>query len=60
MTDASLIAPFLDHAHLQREKEKKISKEYWKGTPLGVEEYWMNGWSGRLRVSRRNTSSEYS
>jgi hypothetical protein len=60
MTDASLIAPFLDHAHMQREKEKKMPKDSWKGMPLGMEEYWMNGWSGRFRVSRRNTSSGYS
>jgi len=60
MTDASLIAPFLDHAHLQREKGKKMPRDSWKGMPLGMEEYWMNGWSGKFRVSRRNTSSEYS
>jgi hypothetical protein len=44
----------------EKEKEKKVPKESWKGMPLGMEEYWINGWSGRFRVSRRNTSSEYS
>jgi hypothetical protein len=57
MTDANPIAPFLDHGYVQR--EKKVPKESWKGMPLGTEEYWMSGWSGRIRVSRRNTSSEY-
>lgn len=60
VTDASLIAPFLDPGQMQKEKEKKVPTEVWKGLPLGTEEFWMNGWSGRCRVTRRNTSSRYS
>lgn len=54
---SSLVAPFLDHGYTQ--KEKKPSKEIWKGMPLDTEEYWINGWSGRFKVNRKNTRSMY-
>lgn len=54
---SNLVAPFLDHGYTQ--KEKKTSKEIWRGIPLDTEEYWINGWSGRFKVNRKNTRSVY-
>ncbi len=49
------IAPFVDQPYIQ--KERKPFEKSWKGIPLDAEEFWKNGWSGRFRVMRRNTSS---
>jgi len=51
----NVIAPFVDQVYIQ--KERKPFEKSWKGIPLDAEESWKNGWSGKFRVMRRNTSS---
>lgn len=51
-TNFDVIAPFVDQTYVQKER-----KTTWKGMPLETEEFWQNGWSGKFRVLRKNTSS---
>ncbi|KAF9529260.1 hypothetical protein CPB83DRAFT_790307 [Crepidotus variabilis] len=57
-TNSNLIAPFLDPRDFQKDKTKDRSGKNWKGMPLDTEEAWGNGWSGRFRVSRKNTATD--